>query len=411
MKNNNNAKSGSLTGGILLVTGTAIGAGMLALPVMTAFAGFFPSLLLLGVGWLFMFITALLLLEVSLAIEGESNMISMAQHTLGRWGSIISWLVFALLLYSLTAAYIAGSAPLVLQAYEAVTSTTPPKWVGPLPLLIIFGPFVYFGTKSVDYINRLLMLGLVFAYIALVIFVPRHLDRQLLTHVDVKPLLIGLPTVINAFNAHNIIPSLTTYMGRDKGKLRLALLFGTLIPCLGYIIWECFVLGTVPIKGDHGLLSAWVKGEGATGPLMCVLNNRWMGMAAQLFSCFAISTSFLGITLGLSDLLTDGFQIKRSSSGRIIVCMLTLAPPLFFVYTYQRGFIQALDYAGFLTAIALGLLPVLMAWTLPKTSGLRSFRGRCLLITVLLFFLFVAIIGFMKGYGSLDTLIEHYTPT
>ena len=411
MKNNNNAKSGSLTGGILLVTGTAIGAGMLALPVMTAFAGFFPSLLLLGVGWLFMFITALLLLEVSLAIEGESNMISMAQHTLGRWGSIISWLVFPLLLYSLTAAYIAESAPLVLQAYEAVTGTSLSEWVGPLPLLIIFGAFVYLGTKSVDYINRLLMLGLVFAYIALVIFVPQHLDRQLLTHVDMKPLLIGLPTVINAFNAHNIIPSLTTYMGRDKGKLRLALLIGTLIPCLGYTLWECLTLGAVPLKGDHGLLSAWIKGEGATGPLVYVLNNRGVKIAAQLFSFFAILTSFLGVALSLSDLLTDGFRIKRSSSGRFIACMLTFAPPLFFVYAHQGVFLLALHYANAFVIISSCLLPTLMAWTLPKTSGLRSFFGRCLLVTVLIFSLFVAIVGLIATQGGLNTLIEHYIQT
>ena len=407
--NNNNAKSGSLTGGILLVTGTSIGAGMLALPVMTAFTGFFPSLLLLGVGWLFMFITALLLLEVSLAIEGESNMISMAQHTLGRWGQAVSWPVIPLLLYSFTAAYIAGSAPLVLQAYKAVTGTTLPEWVGPLPLLIIFGPFVYFGTKSVDYINRPLMLGLVFAYIALVIFVPQHLDRQLLTHVDMKPLLVGLPTVISAFSTHNIIPSLTTYMGRDRGKLRLVLLFGTLIPCCVYALWECLILGAVPLKGDHGLLSAWIKGEGATGPLVHMLNNQGVKKATQLFSFFAITTSFLGMSLSLSDFLIDGFQIKRSSSGRFIACMLTFTPPLLFVYTYQKAFFKALNYNSVFVAIACGLLPALMAWTLPKTSGLRSFFGRCLLITVLIFFLLVAIVSFMKAQGSLDTLIEHYT--
>ena len=378
---------------------------MLALPVMTAFAGFFPSLLLLGVGWLFMFISSLLLLEVNLAVEGESNMISMAQHTLGPWGRMVSWAIYLLLLYSLLAAYIAGGTPLVLQ----VTGTALPGWVGPLPLLIIFGPFVYFGTKSVDYVNRLPMLGLVFAYLVLVIFVPQHLDRQLLTHVDMKPLLIGLPTVINAFGFHYVIPSLTTYMGRDKGQLRLAIFIGTLITFCMYALWECLILGAVPLKGDHGLLSAWVKGDMATGPLVHVLNNGGIRKAAQLFSFFALTTSFLGVALSLSDLLTDGFRIKRSSSGRLIACMLTFVPPLVFVYTYKRGFIIALQYSSVFHAISLGLLPTLMAWTLPKAYGLRSFFGRCLLVAALLFFLFVTIIGFMEAQGGLNMLIGHYT--
>lgn len=35
-----------LIGGILLVAGTTIGAGMLALPIVTGFAGFWPSIAL-----------------------------------------------------------------------------------------------------------------------------------------------------------------------------------------------------------------------------------------------------------------------------------------------------------------------------------------------------------------------------
>lgn len=42
-------KGHRLIGGILLVSGTAIGAGMLAIPVVSAPGGFFPSLGLLSV--------------------------------------------------------------------------------------------------------------------------------------------------------------------------------------------------------------------------------------------------------------------------------------------------------------------------------------------------------------------------
>ena len=111
-----------LVGGILLVSGTAIGAGMLALPVITSFAGFLPSAIALGICWLFMYITAVLLLEVNLSCPGEPNMISMAGRTLGTAGKLVCWVVYLLLLYSLTAAYIAGSAPLFLQAFYALTT-------------------------------------------------------------------------------------------------------------------------------------------------------------------------------------------------------------------------------------------------------------------------------------------------
>ncbi len=48
-------------GGILLVAGTTIGAGMLAIPLVTATAGFLPAFIITFFVWLFMLLTGLLL--------------------------------------------------------------------------------------------------------------------------------------------------------------------------------------------------------------------------------------------------------------------------------------------------------------------------------------------------------------
>ena len=77
-------KSGSVFGGALLVAGTSIGGGMLALPVLTSLGGFIPSLFIYLCCWLFMTCTGLLFLEVSLWMHAEANIVSMADRTLGR---------------------------------------------------------------------------------------------------------------------------------------------------------------------------------------------------------------------------------------------------------------------------------------------------------------------------------------
>jgi len=69
-------------GAILLITGTCIGAGMLALPVSTAQYGLLPSALLFVSCWLTMTFAALLILEVNLWLPHDSNMISMAHAKL-----------------------------------------------------------------------------------------------------------------------------------------------------------------------------------------------------------------------------------------------------------------------------------------------------------------------------------------
>ena len=58
-------QEGSVIGAALLFAGTAVGAGMLALPAETAAAGFLPSELSLLMCWLFTFTTSLVTLEAS----------------------------------------------------------------------------------------------------------------------------------------------------------------------------------------------------------------------------------------------------------------------------------------------------------------------------------------------------------
>lgn len=397
-----------LIGGILLVSGTAIGAGMFAIPVASSFAGFVPSVFLLLACWLFLFTTAWLLLDVNLACPGDVNLISMAQRTLGTVGKIICWIVYLLLLYSLTAAYIAGSAPLFIQAIGWMTGFSSPSWLGPLPLLFLFGLFVYLGTRSVDRVNRILMIGLILSYFFLVAFLPAHIQPPLLQHADLQALWLAVPVVITSFGFHIIIPTLTTYLGHNVKKLRWTIFLGSLIPLLVYILWEFLILGVVPLQGDQGLIQAWVKGEPGIDPLRQIIQNRWIGVAASAFSFFAIITSFLGVSLSLSDFLSDGLKIKQFSLGKELACLLTFAPPLFFVYLYPRGFLLALQYAGIFVAILLCIFPALMAWRLPRY---HSYLRKSLLLTIILISLFVIGLDILEEMGLLKRVIDGYVQT
>lgn len=395
-------------GGILLVAGTTIGAGMLALPVMSSFVGFFPSFVIFILCWLVMLATAFFFLDANFAVEGEPNLISMVHKTLGGWGKAVSWVVYLLLLYSLTAAYIAASGPLFSSAIEAITGWEMPTWLAPFSLPVIFGGFVYLGTLGVDVINRFLMLGLGVSYLLLVGFLPEHIEGQHLMHVDWNPTLLVFPVVITSFGYHIIIPSLTTYMNHDRRKLRWTLLIGSLLPLFIYVLWQVLILGIVPITGEKSLLEAWNQGASATVPLTQILTNKWITIGAYFFSFFAIVTSFLGATLSLSDFLTDGFKIKKTWEGRLIACLMTFIPPLIFALTYQRGFIVALEYAGAFVAILLIFLPAMMAWKLDTPRFYSTFWGRLLLIVVILFSAFIVVVDILEQLGKFKPLIARY---
>ncbi len=403
MKQNESA----LLGGVLLVAGTTIGAGMLALPVITGFAGFIPTILLLVLFWVYMTYTALLILEVNLSMENNSNLITMAKRTLGRPGEWISWVTYLFLLYSLTTAYLAASGPIIIECVQALTGYTMPAWSGAIPLFAIFGYFVYQGARSVDYLNRLLMAGLALAYIALVVFLAPHVQFNLLMHIDTKYLLITVAIIATSFGFHIIIPSLTTYMNRDVYSLKKAIWIGSFVPLAIYVIWEFLSLGIIPLSGANSISQGYTEGANGAHLLAESLKNSSIALIARFFSFFAIVTSFLGVSLSLFDCLGDSLRIKKTSGGRILLFALTFLPPLVFALSDPRAFLTALEYAGaFGVVILLGLLPALMAWSnrywQRRESPYQTRGGKLCLILVIAFSVLVMLLELANKVGLIN---------
>src|SRR3972149_4119009 len=115
-------KPGSIFGGMLLIAGSCIGAGMLGLPIVTGLAGFYPSLVMIFLVWGFMTSTALLLVEVNGWFSGQVNYISMVGHSLGKIGRALCWILYLFLFYSLLMAYIVGSSGIVSSFVSAIFS-------------------------------------------------------------------------------------------------------------------------------------------------------------------------------------------------------------------------------------------------------------------------------------------------
>jgi tyrosine-specific transport protein len=161
------------------------------------------------------------------------------------------------------------------------------------------------------------------------------------------------------------------------------------------------VMGAVPVEM---LENAWVHGDAATKPLAAVLQSPTIQICSRFFSFFAIVTSFVGTTLGLSDFLTDGFKLKKDWTGRLTSCLLTFIPPLIFVYTYERGFFMALQYAGVFVAVLIGILPSAMVWRI-KHPFYNSFFGRSVILIVGLACLAVVAVDVLSDTGALHRLL------
>ncbi len=378
-----------IIGGVLLIIGTSIGGGMLALPVATASSGFWPATVLLFGCWLLMTFGAFLILEVSLSLPKNNNMISMAQTTTGALGKWVAWITYLLLLYSLLSAYISGGTD-VLHGLLIAAKINTPDWLDSLSFVIIMGFIVYLGIRTVDYVNRGLMTAKFIAYFILVLLVAPHISLPNLALGHSKYILSAMTVAITSFGYATIIPSLRTYLDGDVKKLRLIVMIGSFIPLVCYIAWIAVVLGALPHQGPHGLLNIMSSQDPVselTQALILQLNTETITIIARFFTSICVLTSFLGVSLCLSDFLADGLNIPKRGFGNTIIYGLTFIPPLAIVLVDPSIFIISLSYAGIFCIILLTLLPAWMAWRgRYKTQTITGYQvagGRLALLLII----------------------------
>lgn len=355
-----------MLGSILLIGGTAIGAGMLALPVLTAEAGFFPSSLLFIAIWAFTLFTALLIVEVNLSFEGEVNLISMTKTILGKRAATLCWIFFLLLLYSLTSAYLSGSGSIISEFVRVNFGFTIPAPFEPIIPLTLFGLFVMAGTHAVDQANRLFAAGLIITYIGLVAAALPEVMSSRFTIQNYGLLFAAVPVAVTSFGFHIVIPTVVSYLEHNVKLIKKAVIMGSVIPLFVYLLWQFVILGVIPLEKARGALA---EGAPITKALSDVVGAPWIVGFGVAFSFFAIVTSFLGVSLALFSFLKDGFQRKSKS-----IIFLTFLPPLVFVELFPHGFIKALQYAGVIVALISGILPAAMAYQARRVGRATPYR-------------------------------------
>jgi tyrosine-specific transport protein len=369
---------GRYVGSVFILVGAAIGAGMLALPIVGAGAGFVVSAIALIGIWFVMTVTSLLTLEVNLAFAPYKNSFStMAYKILGMPGRVVTWFAYLLLLYSTTAAYISGSTSLLEHLIMSCFGIAFPFWVNSVCFTLFFGFFIFFSVRSVDYMIRgLLSIKGIIIIVTLALLMP-HIDySNLVVELpQVKYVLPALPIFLNAFGFHFVIPSIAIYCNKNVKALRWIIIIATVVPLLLYLMWLFVSLGIIPIYGKYsfaGIAADKTSVGGFVSSISHLTQNKAISLFVNLFSNIAITTSFLGVGLGLFDFLADGFKRKNNKFGRFQTALLTFIPPLAFAILYPNGFIMALEYSALFAIVLEIFLPALMAYKMKKMNDLHS---------------------------------------
>ena len=394
-------------GSTLLVAGTMIGAGMLAMPLTSAGVGFgFTLVLLLGL-WALLTFSALLFVELYQTAESDAGIGTLAEQYFGKAGRIIATAVLIIFLYALIAAYVSGGGSLLKDLLPESFGNK----VSILLFTVIFGSFIVIGTHSVDKINRVLFFVMLAAFaVVLSLMLPEiKFDNLMATPIDKALIISASPVFFTAFGFHGSIPSLNKYLDGNIKALRISILVGSAITLCAYILWQMSTHGLLTQNEFLQILKEDATLNGLVKATLAITGSNMIAGAVKLFSTLALVTSFLGVGLGLLECIED--LLKRSfniSAGRISLGLMTFIPPLVFALFYPEGFILALGYAGQMFAFYAVVLPVSLVWKARRAHTNLPYKvwgGNLTLIIVLVLGVIITSIPFAIRAGYLPFVV------
>lgn len=388
-------EEGSVAGASLLFAGTAVGAGMLALPAETMSAGFVPTIFGLILCRIFTYVTSLIVLEASWLVSCEDicevengedggGFLLIARKALGVPGEVITAALFWFLLTAIVVAYTSEGGQLISSILKEVAGVSIAPSAGSLIFASFFAALAIYGTSKVDVINRLFVIGLVGSFVALVatglpmVDASNLFDRSDWTSVYPTVISIG----ILAFGAQNVVPTLFRYLNNNPDRTRQAILYGTLMPLVLYTIWEAVFIGVIDQSTISGDKMDAINVLGQSG-------GHVVTDFVELFSICAIGSSMAGASVSLVDFFEDASKIFTSTgkgdqqlsnsgmSSRLFAAAIALAPPVILASAFPDVFLIALEEAGLLGGVSLyGLLPAISILALRASNPNSIMPGR-----------------------------------
>ncbi len=385
-----------LIGSILLISGTCIGAGMISLPVVIGIYGLLPSLLILSVVCFINIIIAFVLLESILKFSSDSNLVSITESTLGKKHQKIIWISCLLFFYSILTAYTSGLQELISYLVQDNFNVAIPSWLITCSIITCIAALVHLGTKISEYINRALVLGLALAFVFLLCLTADNINLSFFDFSYKSP-LAALPIVYTSFGYLVVIPYLRTYLDSNVKQMKIAIIIGSIIPLVIYTVWTVVVMGLIPISGEkYSLLGIMNHGDPGTGIISAITNitgNTELSFIFKLFTFTSITSSFIGVGLGLYNFLADGLHMHPSFkstklSSRALLTLYAFLPLLILNLFVKKIVLLFLGLAGMFSVIISGLYPALLAWSARvkyPNPRIENKGGYSLLVLIIIF--------------------------
>ncbi|MCY4045864.1 MAG: hypothetical protein OXE99_12370 [Cellvibrionales bacterium] len=404
-----------LIGSTLIFAGTCIGAGMLALPLSASGPGFLISVGLLCLAAFVSTWTSLLFLEaLDKTPEDVQNFSSLSRYTLGPIGQFICVLACFTLLFSLSCAYVSGGTSLIYASIEEFGFHFSKSTISAFYVLFV-GSIVLSGHKTVDWLNRCLFSLKGICFIILIALLLPGIKAPLLTDVKNSTPYVwsAIPVLFFSFGLQIVVPTIYHYLDENVKLTRKAIIIGSILPCVVYILWLAVTLGVLPRYGERSystFFSQFNANQIGDFFLYIYRGYSWIDIVTNLFAHIAIGTSYCTIALSLKDFIMDICRFPASKRNNFIAVIIAFFPTLLLVIFAPDIFQVMLNFTAAVITIAFVFIPIAMVIRLKhdkrchNKEGYTVSGGWPLQLTVTIIGIILLVTGLLASVGKLATL-------
>lgn len=350
----NNKHTNSFWYAVATLVGSTVGVGIFGIPFVFSKAGFLPGILFL-VG-----LTGLVLLlnmmygEVALRTNERHQLVGYASRYLGPIGKRFTLFSVTLSSYGALLAYIVISGTFLSTIFSGFVFVSPVFFS---TLFFIAGGLMIFRGLKVISRYDLVMLGFFILFsLGFIAFGLKHVELSNFTLVNRDFWFLPFGVIFFALNGFVAIPLMHERVDDDHQdrKLKKAILLGTLIPSVIYLIFAVVVVG---VTGE-------ITSPDAISGVATFLGSK-IAIFGAIFGLCSISTSFMGLGLALRESLEDVNGLSKFTAT-----FWTLIPPYLLYLLGLRNFIEVVGLVGGV-ALSIDGIVLLFLYAKARRSGDR----------------------------------------
>lgn len=369
------------------LVGTIIGAGILGLPYAIAKCGFALGmfwLLFIGISFLFLHLFAG---EIVLRTKKQHQWPIYVGKYLGKWGKYFMTFSMVISIYGALTAYLIGEGEALKTIFGFGQA-----WSYALIFFVISSYIVYRGIKSTGKAELILISLMILVVFLIGIFSYDEIKLTNLEGFHPENFFFPYGIILFSFIGLAAIPELREELGPERKKMKKAIIIGSTIPIIIYILFALLVVGIVGLNNFESLLDNQKMATVA----LSIFTNSLLGKFVNILAVLTMFTSFLALGTALIELYHFDYLFSRKKAF-----LLTFILPLLLFLFNVGTFIKVIAFTGAVAGGLDGILIVLSYWK-AKTLGERKPEyslPKHTLIGLILIILFVLGIGYQLFFS------------